>query len=228
MAFSSISRMTVPAPGADGSLNAQGLLMPKLQYRFRILFDNFGVSQPTTELTKQVIDFTRPSVNFAEIPIEIYNSRMYLAGKPTWETVTITIRDDASGEVAKLVGEQMQKQFDFSEQASAAAGVDYKFQLRCNILDGGNGVFAPNVLESWELYGCYISAANYGPLAYGANEAATIALTLRFDNAVQSPTEDAPNARGIGTNVGRSIGSIVSGIGQAQNTNQTGQPGNTG
>lgn len=213
MAFSSVSKMTVPAPGSDGSLNSQGLLMPKLQYRFRILFDNFGVSQPTTELTKQVIDFKRPSIGFGEIPIEIYNSRYYLAGKPTWESISVNLRDDASGQVSKLVGEQIQKQFDFSEQASAAAGIDYKFQLRCDILDGGNGIFAPTVLECWELYGCYVVSADYGPLNYGASEPVTIALTLRFDNAVQSPTADAPSIGGIGMNVGRSVGVNVSGIG---------------
>jgi hypothetical protein len=213
MAFSSVSNMTVPAPGSDGSLNSQGLLMPKLQYRFRILFDNFGVSQPTTELTKQVIDFKRPSVGFGEIPIEIYNSRYYLAGKPTWESITVNLRDDASGQVSRLVGEQIQKQFDFSEQASAAAGIDYKFQLRCDILDGGNGAFAPTVLECWELYGCYVVSADYGPLSYSANEPITIALTMRFDNAVQSPTADAPNVGGVGMNVGRTTGVNVSGIG---------------
>ena len=217
MAFSSISKMTVPAPGSDGSLNSQGLLMPKLQYRFRILFDNFGVSQPTTELTKQVIDFTRPSVSFPEIPLELYNSRVYLAGKPAWEAVSVNVRDDVSGEVARLVGEQVQKQFDFSEQASAAAGNNYKFQLRCQILDGGNGVFAPTVLEEWELYGCYIASANYNSLNYGANEAVTITMSIRFDNAVQAPTEsNGPNAGvGIGMNVGRQVGENVSGIGQA-------------
>jgi hypothetical protein len=217
MAFSSISRMTVPAPGSDGSANAQGLLMPKLQYRFRILFDNFGVSQATTELTKQVMDFTRPNVSFPEIPLEIYNSRVYLAGKPVWEAVSVNVRDDASGEVARLVGEQIQKQFDFSEQASAAAGNNYKFQLRCQILDGGNGQFAPTVLEEWELYGCYINSANYNTLNYGTNEAVTIALSIRFDNAVQTPTESTgPNAAfGIGKNVGRNFGTNVSGIGAA-------------
>jgi hypothetical protein len=217
MAFSSISKMTVALPGADGSFNAQGLLMPKLAYRFRILFDNFGVSQPTTELTKQVIDFTRPNVSFPEIPLELYNSRVYLAGKPAWEAVSVNVRDDVSGEVARLVGEQIQKQFDFSEQASAAAGNNYKFQLRCQILDGGNGVFAPTVLEEWELYGCYIASANYNQLNYGANEAVTIALSIRFDNAVQTPTESTgPNAGfGIGMNVGRQVGENVSGIGQA-------------
>ena len=167
MAFSSISKQTVPAPGSDGALNAQGLLMPKLQYRFRVLFDNFGVSQPTTELTKQVIDVSRPNVSFAEIPMEIYNSRVYLAGKPQWDAISVNVRDDASGQVARLVGEQIQKQFDFSEQSSAAAGNNYKFQLRCQILDGGNGVFAPTVLEEWELYGCYVASANYNTLNYG-------------------------------------------------------------
>jgi hypothetical protein len=216
MAFSSISKQTVPAPGADGSLNAQGLLMPKLQYRFRILFDNFGVSQATTELTKQVIDFTRPNVTFQEIPIEIYNSRVYLAGKPTWAEVSVNVRDDASGEVARLVGEQLQKQFDFSEQASAAAGNNYKFQLRCQILDGGNGVFAPTVLEEWELYGCYLSSANYNQLNYGGNDAVTISMNIRYDNAVQTPTESSgPNAgEGVGKNIGRNFGENVSGIGQ--------------
>lgn len=214
MAFSSISKMTVPAPGADGSLNAQGLLMPKLQYRFRILFDNFGTSAATSELTKQVIDFTRPNVSFPEIALELYNSRTYLAGKPSWEAVTVNLRDDVSGEVAKLVGEQIQKQFDFSEQASAAAGNNYKFQLRCQILDGGNGVFAPTVLEQWELYGCYIASANYNSVAYNSNEPVTIALSIRFDNAVQTPTEGGP-AYGIGKNVGRALGQNVSGIGAA-------------
>lgn len=213
MAFSSIAKQTVPAPGLDGSFNAQGLLMPKLQYRFRVLFDNFGVSQPTTELTKQVIDFTRPSVSFPEIAVEIYNSRVYLAGKPQWEAVTVNVRDDVSGWVSSLVGEQIQKQFDFNEQASASAGSSYKFQLRCQILDGGNGVFEPTVLEEWELYGCYISQANYNQLSYGANEPVTIQMSIRFDNAVQTPTESGATSWGVGENIGREITENVSGIG---------------
>ena len=52
---------------------------------------------------------------------------MYLAGKPTWAECTCNLRDDAGGQVSRLVGEQMQKQFDFMEQASAASGIDYKF-----------------------------------------------------------------------------------------------------
>jgi hypothetical protein len=212
MAFSSIARMTVPV-SSDGTGDAQGILMPKLQYRFRILFENFGVSKPTTELTKQVMDFTRPQIGFGEIPLEVYNSRIYLAAKPTWESVTVNLRDDVSGEVTRRVGEQIQKQFDFSEQASAAAGSDYKFKMVCQILDGARGVATPNILEAWEMYGCYIVTANYGPLNYGASEPATIALTIRFDNAVQTPLDGDGPAYGVGKAVGRGLGSNVSGIG---------------
>lgn len=212
MAFSSIAKMTVPV-SSDGSGDAQGLLMPKLQYRFRVLFENFGVSKPTTELTKQVVSFTRPNVNFNEVPIEIYNSRVYITGKPTWESVSVTLRDDATGEVARLVGEQLQKQFDFSEQSSAASGSDYKFKLVCQILDGARGVTSPNILEAWELYGCFVSQANYNELNYANNEPVTIALTIRFDNAVQTPLDGEGPAYGLGAAIGRTVGTNVSGIG---------------
>jgi hypothetical protein len=217
--FSSTLKMTVPPPGE--SANGQGLLMPKLQYRFRILFGNFGREADTKELTRQVMDFTRPNLEFSEIPIEVYNSRIYLAGKPTWQAVSVNLRDDVSGTIAKLVGQQVQKQFDFSEQASAAAGIDYKFTMACQILDGGNGAFEPNILETWELYGCYIASANYGALNYGASEIATIALSIRFDNAVQSPLDSGgTTAVGIGVNVGRTVGQNTIGGGAIGSTPQ--------
>ena len=163
MAVASLNKFTVPL-SSDQSASAQGLLMPKLKYRFRVSFENFGVSTPRTEMTKQVIDFTRPSVSFDDMTIDIYNSKVRLAGKHTWGDVTVNLRDDAGGNVAKLVGEQLQKQFDFMEQSSAASGIDYKFIVRCEILDGGNGANAPTVLETWELYGCYLTEANYNDL----------------------------------------------------------------
>jgi hypothetical protein len=205
MAVSSLTRMTVPL-ASDQSSSTQGLLMPKLKYRFRVVFENLGVSTPRTELTKQVIDFTRPSVTFEEIPIEIYNSRMYLAGKHTWATTTANFRDDAGGHVSRLVGEQLQKQLDFMEQASASSGIDYKFTTRCEILDGGNGATSPVVLETWEMYGCFITEANYGDLNYGSNEPVTIGMTLRFDNAIQTPI-----GSGVGATVGRTLGDVVTG-----------------
>lgn len=205
MAVASLTKFTVPL-SSDQSATSQGLLMPKLKYRFRVSFENFGVSTPRTEMTKQVIDFTRPTVSFDEMDIHIYNSKVRLAGKHSWGDVTVNMRDDAGGNVAKLVGEQLQKQFDFMEQASAASGIDYKFITRCEILDGGNGSSAPTVLETWELYGCYLQEANYGDLTYSESAPATIAMTIRFDNAIQSPI-----GTGLGSEVARTLGTTITG-----------------
>lgn len=187
MAIASLANFTVPL-ASDQSATSQGMLMPKLKYRFRLSFENFGVSTPTTELTKQVISAARPNVQFEDQTIHIYNSQIHYAGKPKWQTITVKLRDDATGQVSKLVGEQMQKQFDFYEQSSAASGLDYKFTLRIEMLDGGNGASAPTILEAWECYGVYVSQVNYESLDYSQQGPAEITLTLQMDNAVQTPS----------------------------------------
>ncbi len=203
MSISSLNKFTVPLVGGQ-SATAQGLLMPKLKFRFRANFLNFGVSKDTQELTKQVIDIKRPQITFGDIVLDVYNSKIKLAGKPEWGDTTINLRDDVQGSISRLVGEQIQKQFDFMEQASAATGIDYKFGLMYEVLDGGNGALEPTVLETWELYGCLISSVDYGDMNYATNDPATISLTIKFDNALQKPDNS-----GVGTLVGRAFGGLA-------------------
>lgn len=205
MSVSSLTKFTVPIDG-DQSAASQGLLMPKLKYRFRASFENFGVSTPRSEMTKQIMNITRPAVTFEENIIDIYNSKVYLVGKHTWDPITVNLRDDVNGSVSKLCGEQVQKQFDFMEQSSAASGIDYKFITRFEILDGGNGANTPNVLETWELYGCFIQNVNYNELDYASQDPANISMSVRFDNAVQTPLGE-----GIGSSVARTVGQVVTG-----------------
>jgi hypothetical protein len=192
MALTSLNNYSIVTDGGN-----QGMLMPKLKYRFRVTLLGFG-TEASTELTKQVIDVARPKVSFEEIEVPVYNSKIYLSGKYTFETLALNIRDDASGNVTKLVGQQIQKQFDFLEQASARSGIDYKFTTRVEVLDGGNGALGPQVLETFECYGCFVQNTDYGDMNYGTNEVATIALTIRFDNMVHTA-----GTIGIGTLVGR-------------------------
>mgnify|MGYP006279230885 CR=1 FL=1 len=205
MAIASLTKFTVPL-ASDQSSASQGLLMPKLKYRFRIMFENFGVSTPTTELTKQVSDAARPGIKFTNKTIDVYNSKINYAGKWTWDPISVKLRDDVTGSVAKLVGEQNQKQFDFFEQSSAASGVDYKFLMRIEMLDGGNGAHTPAVLETWECYGCYIVTSTYDTLDYKTDDPMLITLSIQPDNCIQTTGgANAPN--------GRSQGTLTSGVG---------------
>lgn len=202
MATGSLKNLSVNVDGGN-----TGLLMPKLKYRFRITFINFGIGG-TQELTRQVVDAKRPSVSWTDIPLEVYNSKIHIAGKHEWAEWSCNIRDDAQGNVSKLVGAQLQKQLDFMEQASAASGIDYKFTTRLEILDGGNGAATPNALETWEMEGCYLKSADYGDLNYGTSEASTIALTVLFDNAVQTPLGQGVGMAGV---FGKVLGSTATG-----------------
>lgn len=212
MAIASLSRFTVPLAGGGQSSTVQGLLMPKLKYRFRVSLENFGVTKPTTELTKQVVSAARPQVSFENQEIHVYNSKINYAGKHTWQPMNLVIRDDAQGNTTRLVGEQLQKQFDFFEQASAAAGAEYKFLTRIEMLDGGNGDnanWAANVLETWEIYGCYLQTVNYNELAYAESAPMEIALTIQYDNALQIGPSGQP--LGLGATVGRTLSSLATG-----------------
>lgn len=208
MAISSLSRFSVPIPGGQ-SATSQGLLMPKLKYRFRVLLDNFGVTKPTTELTKQVMTVARPNVQFDSQTIDVYNSKVFYAGKHTWQPIQMTVRDDVSGAVSRLVGEQVQKQFDMLEQVSAASGSDYKFTMRIELLDGGNGAQDPNVLETFELYGCFLTDVNYNELTYAESSPVDITMSVQYDNALQ--LNGAGNPNGIGTFVGRALRTTLTG-----------------
>ena len=207
MAVSTLSKFTVPL-ASDQSSASQGLLMPKLQYRFRVILENFGISTPRSEITKQVVDVTRPNITFDQITLEAYNSRVYMAGKHTWDPITLYVRDDVNNEVTKLTGEQLQKQFDFFEQSSAASGSDYKFTSRIEILDGGNGANTPTTLETFELFGCYLDNVQYGTLAYATSDPVQITMSIRYDNAIQ-----APRGTGIGTAIARTVNTAATGGG---------------
>ena len=200
MSISSLTKFTVPL-ATNQSASTQGMLMPKLKFRYRVTFEGFGVSSELVELTKQVKTFKRPNPTFETITIDVYNSKINLTGKPKWEQVTCVLRDDAVGNVSKLVAEQLQKQFDFMEQSSAASGIDYKFITRLEMLDGGNGSHEPAVLETWEMYGCLLSGVEYGDMDYASNDPVEITLNIMMDNALQKP-----QGSGVGIDVGRTQG----------------------
>ena len=206
--IASLSNFSVPTePGGTGN---QALLMPKLKYRFRVTFEGFGIDTTNvTELTRQVSEAARPTLTFDDKTIDVYNSTIHYAGKPKWGAISVKIRDDQTNVVNILVGEQNQKQFDFFEQSSAASGIDYKFTTVIELLDGGNGANEAAVLETFELYGCYVKKAEYKGAEYKTSEAMDITLSIAYDNALQVNTAGQPV--GIGAQVGRTVRTLATG-----------------
>ena len=171
-----LSKFGVPLDGGGGR---GGILQPKMRNRFRVRFINFGPLQGGLELTQQVVNVNKPRVAHEEVQIDSYNSRAWVAGKHTWEPITIMLRDDITNSISRLVGHQQQKQLDHFEQTAFASGVNYKFTTYIDTLDGGNDV----TLESWFLEGCFLQNTSFEDLDYATSEVQNISLTVRYDNA---------------------------------------------
>lgn len=165
-----------------------GILHPRLKNKFRITFLNMGQAVSGTQsknLSWQVTNITLPNLSFEEVTLHRYNSVAYVAGKHTWEPISVTVEDDITGLAATVVKAQLETQqrligidLDGRWLNTAATGADYKFGAKIEQLDGDEGV-----VQTWILEGCMLSSADFGDRDYSASEAATITFNMRYDHA---------------------------------------------
>lgn len=170
-----LSKYGVPIDG-----DKQGILQPKLAYRFRVVFQNFGTNNNLRELTANVQSVTRPNVNYQEAAVHSYNSIAYAMGKHEWQPITLVVRDDITNAVTSAVHSQVQRQLNHFEQIGPVAGTNYKFGMQIHTLDGTNA----EELESWQLDGCFLSSVDNMEYNYEtAADFMRISMTIRYDNA---------------------------------------------
>lgn len=194
--MSTINDIGIPGIGT-------GILEPKRRNRWRVTFANMGGggvdSQP---VSAQAITVTRPRLSFEEVALHRYNSVAWVAGKHSWEAMTMTIQDDVTGSASRVIQEQLQKQqwligAEGQWLAAAGEGALYKFVTYLDQLDGND-----QVIEKWTVEGCYLTSVNWGDLDYSSGEPVTIELSIRFDHARQDI--GGYNGQGVATGgVGR-------------------------
>lgn len=192
--MSTLSQFGIPGAGF-------GNLHPKQKHKWQVRFVGLARAVPNAagiskEITRQATNVSRPSLTFEEVPIHRYNTTSYIAGKTTWDPLSLTVEDDITGLASYAVQGQLETQqriigadLPGDWLNTAATGSDYKFGVILEQLDGNEGV-----VETWKLEGCFIVSANYGDLSYEDSTAVTIELSIRFDHARQEL-----NGQGYGT-----------------------------
>lgn len=172
--------------------NENEILQPMLKNRFRVEFVGLADSEP---LTLQIITADRPKLSFEEIQLDRYNSRAYIPGKHTFETISLQFESDIGGGVLGALRDQLEHQQKLigmdraARLPTARSGRRFKFQTKLLQLDGDSTVF-----ETWFLDGCWIQNIDYGDLDYAASESLKITVTLRFDHARQDIDGDNESA----------------------------------
>jgi len=120
----------------------------------------------------------RPQVQFDTVTLDHINTKRYIKGKASWQTLNITLYDPIVPSGAQSVNEWIRQHHE------AATGVDgyaseYKKDITFNIL-------SPNGerVEQWVLKGAFIQNANFNTLDFASNEVVDIALTIQYDYAI--------------------------------------------
>ncbi len=174
--MSTVQNFAVPFDGQKGTL-----LMPKPKNRFRVRVFNFGPISGGMDFTQNVQTCNRPNLTHDEHEIPSYNSTGYYAGKGKWSPLEISLRDDVTNAVARLIWYQMQKQMNHIQQTTALAGVSYMFDTKVDTLDGAEGI-----LNTCHYEGCFVQSVNGGDWDYATADPSTYSLTIRFQNCIDS------------------------------------------
>jgi|TARA_Y100000593_G_C4310446_1_gene338080 hypothetical protein len=120
----------------------------------------------------------RPSFSIGEQEIQFINSRRYVAGKLSFDALSVTLYDPIAPSGAQQVMEWVRTH---AESVSGRAGYAdfYKRDIQLKMLDP-----VGTVIELWDIKGAFLTQANFNDLDYGGEEPVEIALTIRFDNCV--------------------------------------------
>lgn len=162
-----------------------GILQPKLKNRWRVTFTGIGGMAEARALTMQATKVDRPKLEFEEVDLHRYNSRAWVASKHNWSDCSMTVEDDISSQATSIIQAQVQRQQWLIGSmgpwlGTAPEGSIYKYGTKIEMLDGGE-----NVLEVWNLEGCWLKNVDYADVNYAEGSKMEISLVVRFDHAYQ-------------------------------------------
>lgn len=121
----------------------------------------------------------RPSNTFDETVIDYVNTKRYVAGKMTWNPMSITLHDPIAPSAAQKVMDWVRICYEPLTGRMGYASF-YKKTITLKVLDPQG-----TVVELWDIIGAWIQDSNWGDLDYASSDNVEIACTLRFDNAIQ-------------------------------------------
>jgi hypothetical protein len=143
---------------------------PKRQFRWVLAIEGIDAFIVKTA--------SRPNISIEEVEIPYINHKRYIAGKASFETLSVTLHDPIAPSGAQQVMEWVRTHF---ESVSGRAGYAdfYKRDIQLKMLDP-----IGTVVELWDIKGAFLTAADFGSLDYGASDPSEISITIRFDNCV--------------------------------------------
>ena len=120
----------------------------------------------------------KPSITNTAVELDMINVKRYVAGKHSWDTITMTLYDAIVPSGAQAVMEWVRLHH---ESATGRDGYSsfYKKEIRLHQLSP-----LGEVIEEWILNGAFITDASFGTFDWGSDAVQEIELTIRYDWAL--------------------------------------------
>jgi hypothetical protein len=175
----------------NGQMGLGALANPNAVFKRKYRW-TFKLNTPCGEIPETIVKLaSRPNLSIEETEINFLHGKMWIPGKASWETITVTYYDVVSGsaDVVNLYNWLSSVyQFDkpnmlnqSSKRGSGFSGVlatnatGYAANASLSLYDG-----CGTEMEKWELGHVWPQSINFGELDYSSSEEVTVELTLRY------------------------------------------------
>lgn len=136
---------------------------------------------------------SRPNLTIEETEINFLHGKMWIPGKGSWETITVTFYDVAGGNVDGIgpLYSWLATVYNFtdpiglhqsSKRGFGIGSGGYSGEATLQLYDG-----CGTPMERWILGHVWPQAINFGELDYSSSEEVTIELTLRYSEVEYIP-----------------------------------------
>jgi len=153
----------------------------KFRWTMKIVYCTGGVTKTVAEEFVKI--GSRPQIDIEETEINYLHGKMWIPGKATWQTMSVTYYDVA-GKVAGVSTNSLfgwlASVYDITDPTKLYMGsrlADYEGQANIFLYDG-----CGNALEGWLLNNVWPQSINFGELDMSNSEECTVELTLRYSN----------------------------------------------
>lgn len=190
--------------GGNMGLNQIGGPAIVFKRKYRWTFDVQWNNQQVPSAFVKVA--SRPNLTIEETEINYLHGKMWIPGKGSWESITVTYYDigGAGASGMQTLWNWLASVYNFTNPNSLS-----QTSRRGN--DGTDGGWAAvgtltmydgtgATMETWQLKNMWPTAVNFGDLDYSSSEEASLELTLRFSEAFYTPScgINAPVASKVG------------------------------
>ncbi len=123
---------------------------------------------------------SRPKLSMDETEVNFLNAKMFIPGKGTWETMTVSYLDISHHEMRPLYN-WLATVYNFTDPIRLNQGNkrDWDATGILNMYDG-----CGSLLEQWQLQHMWPQAIDFGEVDMSSSEIAKIDLTIRFSDVV--------------------------------------------